>query len=75
MNASRRVSGVGISFGYDEKERARERGREESEERKQRERNAQVSKRGFHRVHRGGDQMIVYGSEKERCCAANKGTA
>ncbi|KYM89967.1 hypothetical protein ALC53_02279 [Atta colombica] len=49
--------------------------REESEERKRRERNAQVSKRGFCRMYLGGDQMIVYASEKERCCSTNKDIA
>jgi len=49
--------------------------REESEERKRRERNAQVLKRGFCRVYRGGDQMIVYALEKEKCCSTNKGIA
>ncbi|KYN22110.1 hypothetical protein ALC57_05528 [Trachymyrmex cornetzi] len=49
--------------------------REESEERKRRERNAQVSKRGFCRIYLGGDQMIVYASEKERCCSTNKDIA
>ncbi|KYM98936.1 hypothetical protein ALC62_10352 [Cyphomyrmex costatus] len=49
--------------------------REESEERKRRERNAQVLKRGFCRKYLGGDQMIVYTSEKERCCSTNKDIA